>query len=77
MRMKTVRITAEIVPAQEGGFVVYCPELDITTEGETTEEALAMLKDAAEGYIEVVGITNIPHFPPSTKRQTLELTLSA
>lgn len=46
------------------GFIVYCPELDITTEGETVEEAIEMLKDAAAGYIEVVGIENIPHFSP-------------
>lgn len=60
--MRKVKITAELTPAEEGGYVVYCPELDITTEGETVEEALNMIKDAASGYIEVVGIENIPHF---------------
>lgn len=45
--------------APEGGFVVYCPELDITTEGEPTEEAIAMLKDAATAYVEVVGVKNV------------------
>lgn len=59
--MKKIKITAEISPAEEGGYVVYCPELDITTEGETVEEAVYMLKDAATGYIEVVGIENIQH----------------
>lgn len=53
--MKHITITAELTPAQEGGYVVYCPELDITSEGETVEEALAMIRDAATGYIEVVG----------------------
>lgn len=60
--MRKIKITAELSPAEEGGYVVYCPELDITTEGETVEEAMAMIKDAASGYIEVVGIENIPHF---------------
>lgn len=59
--MKKIKITAELSPAEEGGYVVYCPEFDITTEGETLEEAVYMLKDAAKGYIEVVGIENIPH----------------
>ncbi|MBI5101881.1 MAG: type II toxin-antitoxin system HicB family antitoxin [Nitrospirae bacterium] len=53
--MKKIKITAELNPAEEGGYVVYCPELDITTEGETVEEAIYMLKDAASGYVDVVG----------------------
>lgn len=57
--MRRIKITAELTPAEEGGYIVYCPELDITTEGETVEEALAMIKDAAAGYIEVVGLENI------------------
>jgi len=60
--MRKIKLTAELIPDEEGGYVVYCPELDITTEGETVEEAIAMLKDAAKGYIEVVGLENIPHF---------------
>lgn len=54
-----IKITAELTPAQEGGYIVYCPELDITSEGETVEEALVMIKDAATGYTEVVGVANI------------------
>jgi predicted RNase H-like HicB family nuclease len=74
--MKKIKITAELTPAQEGGYVVYCPELDITTEGETVEEAIAMLKDAAEGYIEVVGIENVPHFSQRTVSESLELVIN-
>jgi predicted RNase H-like HicB family nuclease len=56
------KITAELGPAEEGGgYVVYCPELDTTTEGDTVEEAIHMLKDAAAGYLDVVGIENVPH----------------
>lgn len=29
--MKKIKITAELTPAEEGGYIVYCPELDITT----------------------------------------------
>ncbi len=74
--MRKIRITAELAPAEEGGYVVYCPELDITTEGETVEEAIVMLKDAASGYIEVVGIDNIPHFPGRTIKEEVELVVN-
>jgi predicted RNase H-like HicB family nuclease len=52
---RTIEITVELTPDLEvGGYVAYCPELDITTEGETIEEAMAMMKEAAEGYLELV-----------------------
>ena len=74
--MKKIRITAELTPAEEGGYVVYCPELDITTEGETVEHAVEMLEDAARGYIDVVGIENVPHFPGKTIKEKLELVIN-
>ncbi|MBI4728764.1 MAG: type II toxin-antitoxin system HicB family antitoxin [Acidobacteria bacterium] len=41
-----------LVPQPEGGFTVSVPELpDVVTEGETRDEALAMAKDAIEGYL--------------------------
>ena len=44
-----------LIPAPGGGFVVSVPELpDVHTEGETREEALAMAKDAIEGYLEAM-----------------------
>jgi len=40
-------------PAEEGGCVVSCPALPgCVTQGETVEEALEMVRDAIEGYIE-------------------------
>jgi len=75
--MKKIKITAELMPAEEGGYVVYSPELDITTEGETIDEALYMLKDAASGYIEVVGIENIPYFSEKILKEELELVINA
>ena len=74
--MRKIRISAELTPADEGGYVVYCPELDVTTEGETVEEAIAMLKDAAAGYIEVVGIENIPHFSSGVIKEEVELVVN-
>jgi predicted RNase H-like HicB family nuclease len=53
IQMVSVRYTAVLEPAEEGGFVVKCLELPVATEGETKEEALANLKEAIEGYLEV------------------------
>lgn len=44
-----------LVPQPEGGYVVSVPDLpDVVTEGETREEALAMARDAIEGYLETM-----------------------
>ena len=53
--MRTIRVTAELIPEDEGGFTVYCPELDIYTQGETEEECLANLREAAELHLEELG----------------------
>ena len=38
--------------AEEGGYIVSCPQLPgCVTQGETVDEALAMVKDAIQGYI--------------------------
>jgi len=51
--MGSLRFTAILEPAEEGGFVVKCLELPVATEGETKEEALSNIKEAIEGYLEV------------------------
>jgi predicted RNase H-like HicB family nuclease len=51
--MATVRYTAVLEPAEEGGFIIKCLELPVATEGETKEGALVNLKEAIEGYLEV------------------------
>jgi hypothetical protein len=27
--MRKVKISAELTPAEEGGYIIYCPELDV------------------------------------------------
>jgi predicted RNase H-like HicB family nuclease len=71
-------ITAELTPDEdEGGFSVYCPELDIYTQGETIKESIANLREAAEGYIEVVGIDELKLRPKPVVRKEIELTVYA
>jgi predicted RNase H-like HicB family nuclease len=53
--MTTLRLTAELIPEEEGGYTVYCPELDIYTQGETEDECLANLREAAELHLEETG----------------------
>lgn len=51
--MVTHRFTVVLEPAEEGGFVVKCLELPVASQGDTKEEALANIKEAIEGYLEV------------------------
>jgi predicted RNase H-like HicB family nuclease len=51
--MVTRMFTVVLEPAEEGGLVVKCLELPVASQGETKEEALANIKEAIEGYLEV------------------------
>lgn len=53
--MSHIRITADLIPEEEGGFSVYCPELDIYTQGDTEQECLDNLREAAELHLEELG----------------------
>jgi antitoxin HicB len=45
--------TAVFEPAAEGGYIVSVPALPgLVTEGDTIEDARAMVKDAIRGYLE-------------------------
>jgi len=48
-----LKFTALLEPAEEGGYVIKCVEVPVTTEGETKQEARTNLKEAIEGYIKV------------------------
>jgi predicted RNase H-like HicB family nuclease len=39
--------------------VALCPELDIASQGDSIEQALANLKEAVEGFFEVASQTEI------------------
>lgn len=53
--MRIIKLTAELFPEDEGGYSVYCPELDIYSQGETEKECLQNLKEAAELHLEELG----------------------
>lgn len=40
-------------PAEEGGYVAFCPSLPgLVTEGDTCEQTRERVKEAIEGYLE-------------------------
>ena len=52
---KILKYTVIFEPAKEGGYIVSVPALQgCVTQGETFEEAVAMIKDAIGGYLEVL-----------------------
>lgn len=55
MNRRVIEVTAELIEEEEGGFSVYCPELDIYTQGEDREDALLNLQEAAQLHIEEIG----------------------
>ncbi len=59
MEGRTITVTAELIEEEVGGFTVYCPELDIYTQGEDRDEALANLREAAQLHIEELGVGNL------------------
>jgi len=75
MKLKRIIITAELIEEQEGGYTVYCPELDIYTQGDDVKDALANLKEAAELHIEEVGLGAVRL--RKVERRELELRISA
>jgi predicted RNase H-like HicB family nuclease len=56
--MKTMTFSAVLSP-EEGGYVSLCPEMDIASQGETIDEALANLKEALEGFFETASAEEV------------------
>ncbi len=47
-----VRSYMAIVEHEGDGYVALCPELDVASQGQTVEEAVANLKEAVELFLE-------------------------
>ena len=48
------------IQKDEKYFVADCPELGVTSQGRTIEEAKANIKEAIELYIESFGLKDLP-----------------
>ncbi len=65
-------LKAIIHEAEEGGFWAEVPALPgCVTQGESTEEVTANLREAIEGWLSV----ETPHEEPGTKDRVIELAL--
>jgi predicted RNase H-like HicB family nuclease len=56
--MKGYSFTA-ILEKEGEGYVALCPELDVASQGDTIEEALANLKEAAELFLETASPSEV------------------
>lgn len=56
-------LTAVVTEAEEGGYIAFNPETGTTTQGESFDEAMAMLREATELYLQ--------EFPMGPKRQSV------
>jgi predicted RNase H-like HicB family nuclease len=51
--MKQLQHFTAIIEQESDGFVAFCPELDIASQGDTVEEARSNLAEAIELFLEV------------------------
>jgi predicted RNase H-like HicB family nuclease len=56
--MASVTLSA-ILNYEDSGYVALCPELDIVSQGESIDEALANLKEAVEGFFETASSSEV------------------
>ena len=55
-----LQLTAILLPDVDGGFTAVNLETGTTSQGETTEEAIANLAEATSLYLEEFPLTSIP-----------------
>ena len=46
--MKNIQSFTAIIEREDDGYVSFCPELDVASQGDTVEEAKANLQEAIE-----------------------------
>ena len=73
-----MKFTVILEPEEEGGYSVHCPALPgCHSQGETREEALANIKEAIEGILEVISEEGhpIPEQKPEAIAEAIRLCL--
>jgi antitoxin HicB len=66
------RYTVIYEPADDGGFYAHIPALDVTTEGETLDEAREMARDAIENTLACLRERNLP-IPEEASSEQVEV----
>ena len=49
--MERLKLTAILYPQENGAYTIVCPEINKTTQGDTIEDALFMMRNLADDYI--------------------------
>ena len=52
MSPEAPRLFTAIIEQEGDSYVALCPELDVTSQGESVEQALANLREAVELFLE-------------------------
>lgn len=69
-----MKLTAVLEPEEEGGYSALCPELDVASQGETEDEAVASLREAVELLLETAPQSEIQRrYRPGVKIRSLEV----
>jgi predicted RNase H-like HicB family nuclease len=73
--MRRVQLTA-VIERDGDGFVAFCPELDVASQGATREEARLNLTEAVEGFLDVASPQEVAgRLSGERYVETLEVTL--
>ena len=59
-QVSTMRQFLVVITKEDDFFIARCPELNVTSQGETLEEAETNIKEAIELYIESFGTEDLP-----------------
>ena len=68
-----MRRFSALITKEEKWYVARCPELNVTTQGKTIEEAKKNLAEAIELYIESFGTKNLPSSKETPLWTTIEV----
>ena len=72
-KTRVFTVVYQPVPVNEGaGYYAHIPALEITTEGETLDEAKEMARDAIECYVETARAISRP-IPQEVTSETMEV----
>ena len=73
--MKRLQLTA-VIEREGDGYVSFCPEIDVASQGSTIAEARANLREAVELFFECAGTDEIrDRLPVEISIEPLEVTV--
>lgn len=69
-----MKLTAVLEPDEISGYSAICPELDVASQGESEDEALANLREAVDLLLETAPRSEIQRrYRPGVKVRSMEV----